>query len=170
VNFVRRKLWTRALFMLLLLAPASAFAQASPPAALSVTGDVPTHLDLSAADLAAFQRLTVHVTDEKGVAAVYDGVPVAAILEKAGAPLGKKLRGPNMAVGVVARAPDGYHVLYALTEFDPAFTDRVIILADHRDGKPLDAHEGPLRIVVPGDKRGARWIRGVTSLEVISVH
>ena len=75
-----------------------------------------------------------------------------------------------MAVGVVARAPDGYHVLYALTEFDPAFTDRVIILADHRDGKPLDAHEGPLRIVVPGDKRGARWIRGVTSLEVISVH
>jgi len=46
----------------------------------------------------------------------------------------------------------------------------VIILADHRDGKPLDAHEGPLRIVVPGDKRGARWIRGVTSLEVISVH
>jgi hypothetical protein len=40
-------------------------------------------------------------------------------------------------------------------------------LADRRDGKPLDNHEGPLRFVVPGDKRHARWIRGVTMLEVV---
>jgi hypothetical protein len=60
-------------------------------------------------------------------------------------------------------------VLFSLTEFDPNFTDRVIILADRRDGKPLDSHEGPLRFVVPGDKRHARWIRGVTTLEVVRV-
>jgi len=160
----------RSLFVMLLIVPASAFAQAWQPVVLHVTGNVPTHLDLSVADLASLPRLTLHVTDEKGVGADYAGVPVAAILEKAGAPLGKKLKGPNMAVGVLAGAPDGYHVLYALAEFDAAFTDRVIILADHRDGKPLDAHEGPLRIVVPGDRRGARWIRGVTTLEVTTVH
>ena len=71
-----------------------------------------------------------------------------------------------MAVGVVARAPDGYQVLFSLAEFDQAFSDRVIILADRRDGKPLDKREGPLRIIVPGDKRHARWIRGVDTLEV----
>ncbi len=69
-------------------------------------------------------------------------------------------------MGLVARAPDGYQVLFALAEFDPAFNDRVILLADRRDGKPLNTREGPLRIVIPGDKRGARWIRGVTTLEI----
>jgi hypothetical protein len=110
------------------------------------------------------------VTDEKGTQVEYGGVPVAEILEKVGAPLGKKMKGPNMALGVIASAPDGYRVLFALTEFDPAFSDRVIILADRRDGKALDSHEGPLRFVVPGDKRHARWIRGVTTLEVVRVH
>ncbi|HLX04715.1 MAG TPA: hypothetical protein VKR28_04230, partial [Candidatus Binatus sp.] len=75
----------------------------------------------------------------------------------------------NLAVGVVASAPDGYRVLFSLTEFDPAFSDRVILLADQRDGKPLDTREGPLRFIVPGDKRHARWIRGLTTIEVLRV-
>ena len=161
---------SRLLFLLLLCMPVSAFAQAAPAVALHVTGEVPTHLELSLADIAAFPRQTIHVTDEKGAPAEYAGVPVAEILQKAGAPLGKEMKGANMAVGLVARAPDGYHVLFALAEFDPAFNDRVIILADSRDGKPLDNREGPLRFVVPGDKRHARWIRGVNTLEVLSVH
>jgi DMSO/TMAO reductase YedYZ molybdopterin-dependent catalytic subunit len=160
----RAILWS--LLVLLLFAPANAFAQASPAVALHVTGEVPNHLDLTIADIAAFERQTIHVTDEKGIQAEYSGVPLAEILRKAGAPLGKEMRGPNMAMGLVARAPDGYQVLFALAEFDPAFNDRVILLADRRDTKPLNNHEGPLRIIVPGDKRGARWIRGVTTLEI----
>ena len=134
--------------------------------ALRVIGEVPTHLELSLADIAAFQRQTIRVTDDKGAQAQYEGVPVAEILKKAGAPLGKELKGPNIAVGLVASAPDGYHVLFSIAEFDPAFTDRVILLADRRDGKPLDNREGPLRFIVPGDKRHARWIRGVDALEI----
>ena len=57
-----------------------------------------------------------------------------------------------MALGVVARAPDGYRVLFSLTEFDAAFSNRVILLVDRRDGKSLDNREGPLRLVVPDDK------------------
>ena len=74
-----------------------------------------------------------------------------------------------MAVGLIASAPDGYRVLFSLTEFDPAFSDRVILLADRRDGKRLENREGPLRLIVPGDKSHARWIRGVTTLEVVKV-
>ena len=169
--FVNRKLRSILLTFLVLLSwtPAATFAQASPAVALRVSGEVPNHLELSTTDLAAFERQTIQVTDEKGTPAQYAGVPVAEILKKAGAPLGNELKGPNMALGLVARAPDGYHVLFSIAEFDPAFSDRVIMLADHRDGKLLDNHEGPLRFIVPGDKRHARWIRGVTTLEIVKV-
>jgi hypothetical protein len=52
---------------------------------------------------------------------------------------------------------------------DPAFAVREIVVADKRDGKPLDLREGPLRIVAPGDKRPARWARQVTTLRVIAL-
>jgi DMSO/TMAO reductase YedYZ molybdopterin-dependent catalytic subunit len=158
------------LLALLLCAPAIVFAQAAQGVALRVTGEVPNHLDLSVADIAAFQRQTIRVTDDKGTTVEYGGVRVADILKKAGAPLGNELKGPNMGLGVVARAPDGYRVLFSLTEFDAAFSSRAILLVDRRDGKSLDNHEGPLRLVVPGDKRHARWIRNVTTLEVLRVH
>jgi hypothetical protein len=45
-------------------------------------------------------------------------------------------------------------------------TDHVILLADTKDGQPLPPREGPFRIVVPGEKRPARWVRQVTALEV----
>ncbi|MGC2493268.1 molybdopterin-dependent oxidoreductase [Candidatus Binatus sp.] len=168
---VRKNSWPLkvSLLVLLLCAPANAFAQASPAVALRVSGEVPDHLELSVAEIAAFPRQTIRVTDDKGAQVEYGGVPVAEILKKAGAPLGKELKGPNLAVGLVASAPDGYRVLFTLTEFDPAFSDRVILLADRRDGKPLDSREGPLRFIVPGDKRHARWIRGVTAIEAMRV-
>jgi hypothetical protein len=33
----------------------------------------------------------------------------------------------------------------------------------------MDAKEGPFRIVAPGDKRAARWVRQVTALRVIAI-
>jgi hypothetical protein len=68
----------------------------------------------------------------------------------------------------LVEAGDAYKVAFALSEVDPAFATREIILADKRDGKPLDAREGPLRIVAPGDKRPARWIRQVIILKIVS--
>lgn len=172
MTFIVRQKLSRSIILLILVllcARAIVCAQESPAIALQVIGDVPIHLDLSMADVAAYHRRTIRVTDDKGTQAEYEGAAVAEILEKAGAPLGKELKGPNLAVCLVARAPDGYHVLFSLAEFDPAFSDRFILLADHSDGKPLDNREGPLRIIVPGDKRHARWIRGVTELEIMRV-
>jgi hypothetical protein len=71
-----------------------------------------------------------------------------------------------MRLYVIVEAADGYQAVFALSEFDPDFTDRVIILADRRDGKPLPPPEGPFRLVVAGEKRHARWVRGVTTLDV----
>ncbi|MGA8029922.1 MAG: hypothetical protein WB992_22490 [Bryobacteraceae bacterium] len=56
-------------------------------------------------------------------------------------------------------AGDGYEVVYALAEFDPTVTDSGIIVADKREGQPLGANEGPLRIIAPHDKRAARSLK-----------
>ncbi len=135
-------------------------------ASLRVAGKVERTLVLSEADLQALPRKHVAVTDEKGSPVAYDGVPVVELLRRAGAPLGKRLRGPQMRLYVIADAADGYRVVFALPEFDPDFTDRVIILADRRDGHAMAAPEGPFRLIVPGEKRHARWVRQVTTLVV----
>jgi hypothetical protein len=96
----------------------------------------------------------------------YAGVPVRLLLDKAGAPLGEKLRGKAMQLTVLARASDGYAVAFALTEFDERFTDRTIYLADGEDGHPLDAKWGPLALIIPGDRTPARWARMIVSIDV----
>jgi hypothetical protein len=96
-------------------------------------------------------------------------VSLAILLSTAGVQLGDKLRGPRMTEALLVEAADGYKVVLALAEVGPAFAVREIILADKRDGKPLDARKGPFRIVAPGDKRAARWVRQVTALRLIAV-
>jgi len=57
----------------------------------------------------------------------------------------------------------------ALPELDPAFTDKLVVLAFLREGKPLSEKEGPFRIVIPDEKRMARWVRQVTTLKIVDV-
>lgn len=97
----------------------------------------------------------------------YSGVPVRDLLAKVDAPLGEKLRRPALQLAVIFHSRDGYSTLYALAEFDEAFSDRTILLVDSEDGKPLPENAGPLRVVAPGDKRAARWARMVTSMELV---
>jgi hypothetical protein len=82
--------------------------------------------------------------------------------------LGNELRGAYQTLCVVASGSDGYKVVFALADFDPAFTDHAILLADHRDGQPLNSRKGPLRLIVPNDKRHARWVRGMVTLRLQS--
>jgi hypothetical protein len=142
------------------------FARGASTPLLEVSADAHTRLVVGAADLVALPRAKVSVSDEHGTRIVYEGVPALEILRRAGAPLGKELRGPNMTMCVVAGGSDGYQAVFALAEFDPAFTDQLILVADHRDGQPLNSREGPLRLIVPGDKRPARWVRALTILRL----
>jgi DMSO/TMAO reductase YedYZ molybdopterin-dependent catalytic subunit len=97
----------------------------------------------------------------------YSGVLVRDLLSMFGAPMGEKLRGPALQLAVVVHSRDGYGTLFALAEFDQAFIDRELLLADSEDGAPLPANAAPLRLIAPGDKRAARWARMVTSIEVV---
>jgi Oxidoreductase molybdopterin binding domain len=137
-------------------------------AKVSVGGEVPSPYVLNASEVAALPHRSVSVTDEKNRPAVYQGVAVVELLRRAGAPLGSQLRGPKMRLYVLVKGRDGYAAVFALPEFDPAFTDRIILLADRRDGHALESFEGPFRIIVPGEKRHARWVRQVTEIDVMS--
>jgi hypothetical protein len=67
---------------------------------------------------------------------------------------------------VLVEAADGYQAVFSLAELRPELTDRVILLADTKDGQPLRPHEGPFRIIVCGKKRLARWVCQVKVMTV----
>ncbi|MFC5409322.1 molybdopterin-dependent oxidoreductase [Larkinella bovis] len=133
---------------------------------LTISGEVARPLTLQAADLKAMPHTQVTGKDRDGKEHQYAGVPLADLLKQAGATLGAELRGKNLMKYVVVKAADGYEALYALPELDPEFATRTILLADSIDGTPFPAGVGPYRIVVPGEKKPARWVREVKSIEV----
>ncbi len=133
---------------------------------LTVGGEVEKPLKLSATEIAKLPRTTVRARDHSGVESTFEGVALFEFLKLAGVPLGEKLRGKAVSNCLIVDAADGYRAVFAVPELDPAFTDRVILLADKRDGKPLSETEGPLRIVAPQEKRQARWVRQVTGLTI----
>lgn len=135
-------------------------------AQVRIDGVVDQPLTLHASDLATLPRQTLQVRDHDGQESIFEGVALVELLQRAGVPLGKDLRGDRMLTYVVVGAADGYRVVLALPELDPAFSDRLILLADRRDQQPLSPREGPLRLIVPGEKRQARWVRQVTSVTV----
>jgi hypothetical protein len=67
---------------------------------------------------------------------------------------------------VVVEAQDGYRAVFAWAELDPTFMDKSVYVVTMRDGKPLLGNDGPFQLVVPGEKRPARWVRQVTALRI----
>ncbi len=151
-------------------APQATPANAAPAAQelkLLVTGDVPTPLTLTSSDLAAMPREQAEVTEQDGTKSTYEGVSLQEILKKAGMPIGRQIQGKSMAGYVLAEAKDGYQVVFGLGELEPSLGGAKILVADKRDGKALFEYQGPLRLVVPADKEGARSVRMLEKLQVV---
>lgn len=133
---------------------------------VTVGGEVITPLTLTAADLSAMPRSTAVAKDKQGAPHTFSGVSLADIFKKAGVTTGRDLRGENLAKYVLVTCADNYQIVFSLAELDSSFTDRVVILADQVEGKPLPAGTGPFRIVVPGEKKPARNCFQVVSIDV----
>ena len=65
-------------------------------------------------------------------------------------------------------AKDSYEAVVSWGEIDPEYVDTPILLAWEEDGKTLTGEEGPVRLVVPTDKQGGRYVSGVVRVEVQS--
>jgi DMSO/TMAO reductase YedYZ molybdopterin-dependent catalytic subunit len=59
---------------------------------------------------------------------------------------------------------DGYAAVISLGEISPQLADRPILLADEFNGALLPDHS--LRLIVPGDRLGARSVRDVVRLDI----
>ena len=108
-------------------------------------------------------RATIQV---KGQPVVYEGAVLHEALLKAGVVSGERLMGRYLNQVVILRAADGFSSILSIAETDPVYRANPVILADTVNGKPLDAREGPYRVVVDGDLRPSRSPRGVVAVEV----
>jgi hypothetical protein len=138
-----------------------------PEAVVVLQGTTGEPIRLTETDLKKLPRIEVEAVDHGGAKARYSGVPLRALLDRLGVPQGEKVRGKWVGSFVAVDALDDYRAVFGLAELDPAFNDRTIILADLRNGQPLDKKHGPFQIVAPGEKRQARWVRMVREIRVI---
>jgi hypothetical protein len=135
---------------------------------IAIQTDAGKQIVLTRADIEALPHTNV-TTGAPDTPVTFAGVSLKAALEKSGVSFGESLRGKRLASCLLVEAADGYRVVFAMPEIDSAFTDKQIVLAFLKNGKSLDEKEGPYRIVVPDEKRMARWIRQVTTLKIVDV-
>jgi hypothetical protein len=135
------------------------------PAMLTVQGIGGTSATLSVSDLSKLPQQTVKVTDH-GTPATFEGVLLTDVLAKVDLPVGEKFHSTGASYFMVAEAKDGYRAVFAWAELDSSFVDKAVYVVTKRDGKPLSDKDGPFQLVVPGEKRTARWVRQVTALRI----
>ena len=126
------------------------------------------HRTVGVADLIKLPQVSATVSSHN-VQGTYRGVSLGELLRLVERPEGKALRGKALATAISIEAADGYRVAFALAEVDSGLTNKVIYLADAKNGAPLDTAEGPFRVVAPDDKAPARWVKKVVRIRLVPV-
>ena len=140
-------------------------AHAAESAALNIVLKDGRSIELSPSLVRGLTREQVVATSH-GKTAKHEGYNLREVLKAAGVDPVEGLRGKQLTGYLTVTATDGYTVVFALAELDPTLGNTRVVLADSRDGQPLDASDGPWRLVVPGDQRAARSVRQVASIRV----
>jgi hypothetical protein len=138
---------------------------------LDPRGDLQNYRRISASDLHKLPRAEVWTTDplypDKEIG--YSGASFVEVLKAGGLLLDSGMARIREIVKttVVVDAADGHRAVSSLAELYPGFLDRVTLLADTKDKRPLPPGEGPFRIIVPSEKRRGRW---VSQVKAVTVH
>ncbi len=133
----------------------------------TVDGQVKQTLTLTAAELRKMPGVTVDISYEaqgKIQKAQFTGVLLLDVLNKAGIVDGEG-KGARFRRVVEVTGSDDYVIAVALGEMEPNLEGKQVLVAYARDGKPVDP-AGSVRVVVPGDKHGARGVRDVVRITV----
>jgi len=133
--------------------------------AVAVEGLGGTRVTLSVSDLSKLPRRTIKATDH-GAPVKFEGVLLKHLLAEVDQPTGEKFQSTAASYYVVVEGKDGYCATFAWAELDPTITDKSVYLVTKRDGKPLPDKDGPFQLVVPDEKRAARWVRQVTTVRI----
>ena len=144
---------------------------------IHIAGEGVTSGDWSAArigsDLAADVKPVKYTS--KGQPHEANAISVIALLKAAGVPTELKMdptadpKVKNFAIrlAVVVQGRDGYTATLSFAELLAEVGNREAWLALDSDGKPLGENEGPAKLIVPGDAKPARWVRGLATITVV---
>jgi DMSO/TMAO reductase YedYZ molybdopterin-dependent catalytic subunit len=154
--------------------PSSVSSQATPAASgsIEISGLITETTILTVADLQAYPAEQVDVTYEAGGTLEnhsFTGTSLFGVIDDIGLAVPEDARNPLLEMVIIVSASDGYQVVFSGGEIDPNFGNAPILLAWEQDGAPLEGEDGPVRIVVPGDLRGGRYVSGVTTIEIVSI-
>ena len=142
-------------------------AQQSSTALLEITGNVPHPKIYQDQEWKALKHVSITATNEHDKkTATFSGVPLHDLLKEAGVPSDENLRGKALTTCIIVTATDGYQVAFSIAELDEGIGNLQVLVADSEDGKPMGQNAGPLRLIVPSDKRPARWVRMVKTIRV----
>jgi hypothetical protein len=120
------------------------------------------------------QTLTEKATYLSGAGSVtdtYTGVSLWNLVQDAGLLSNPSIKNDLLNFVVVATGSDGYRAAFSLGELDPAFGNQpdMVAYADCKGQLGAGGSDGAMRIVVPGDTAGGRYVSNLTSLQVVDV-
>jgi hypothetical protein len=108
---------------------------------------------LAAASLLGKDQRDVRIEDSAGNVTVYHGLPLLEVLEKSGLQTKTMAAERKTAPGVVlAVARDGYTVVFSIGELLMHRADPRVYLVGESSIGPLPPNEGPVRLIVYGDR------------------
>jgi DMSO/TMAO reductase YedYZ molybdopterin-dependent catalytic subunit len=132
-------------------------------ASVAIGGQVQHPGPVTVADLQKLPATTVPVsfmTGKGSESATYTGALLWTVISTA-APIDGPRKNAGLRHTYLVTASDGYAVALSEGEIDPNIEGKSVILAYEKDGKPSG-----IRLIVPGDKHGARAVHDVVKIDV----
>ncbi len=143
----------------------------SPQATLS--GAVADPMIVTPATLAALHQCTTgtatYLAGPSPTTDTYTGVSLWTLIQDAGLLTDPAIKNDLLGFAVVATGSDGYRAVISLGEIDPMFGHQpdLVAYADTKGQLGPSGSDGALRLVVPGDLAGGRYVSNLVSLQVI---
>jgi hypothetical protein len=128
-----------------------------------ITPETLSALNQSTTETATYLAGSTPTTD------TYTGVSLWTLIQDAGVLTDPAIKNDVLGFAVVATGSDGYRAVISLGEIDPMFGNQKDLVAYSDTGGQLGpgGSDGALRLVVPGDVAGGRYVSNLVSLQVI---
>jgi hypothetical protein len=126
-------------------------------------------ITLTVEDLLNLPQVEVHVHNaHRNVDESYSGPLLADVLARVGLKASRETEPLILHSSLVATGTDHYFVLYSLAEIEPSFSTGQVIVAIMKSGLP-NTDGGLIELVNTADAKPARWLQGLTDLNVMSL-
>jgi hypothetical protein len=126
-------------------------------------------ITLTVEDLLNLPQVEVHVHNaHRNADESYSGPLLADVLARIGLKASRETEPLILHSSLVATGTDHYFVLYSLAEIEPSFSTGQVIVAIMKSGLP-NTDGGLIELVNTADAKPARWLHGLTDLNVMSL-